>query len=168
MYLGSPSENPPGYVDRELLEYWFDKDPIPNHREYLIRNGCAEKLLIGIETEERQMVDDCRNEMESMPWPEGHSVGEGVTSPPDARSHSQKNRAIWMDSFQFLNHLFYGRERKLFFSLMPPELWTFSRAIQNAIVEIADFYGDDVVFMGEDMEIAGGLWNESTSQSKRA
>ena len=37
LYLGSPSGNPPGYVDRELLEYWSDKDPVPNHREYLIR-----------------------------------------------------------------------------------------------------------------------------------
>ena len=35
------------------------------------------------------------------------------------------------------------------------------------MVEIADSYGDNVVFMGEDMEIAGP-WNESTSQSKRA
>ena len=35
------------------------------------------------------MVDNCRNEMESMPWPEGHSV-EGVTSLTDARSHSQQ------------------------------------------------------------------------------
>ena len=25
-----------------------------------------------------------------MPWPEGHSVGEGVTSLTDARSHSQQ------------------------------------------------------------------------------
>ena len=90
LYLGSPSGNPPGYVDRELLDYWADKDPVPNHREYLIRNGCSEKLLIRMETEERRMVDDCRGEMESMPWPEGHSVGEGVTSLTDARSHSQQ------------------------------------------------------------------------------
>ena len=33
LYLGSSSGNPPGYVDRDLLRYWSEKDPLPNHRE---------------------------------------------------------------------------------------------------------------------------------------
>ena len=28
LYLGSESGTPPGYVDRSLLDYWSDKDPI--------------------------------------------------------------------------------------------------------------------------------------------
>ncbi|MGB1934497.1 MAG: thiamine pyrophosphate-dependent enzyme, partial [Candidatus Poseidoniaceae archaeon] len=31
LYLGAPSGTPPGYVDRELLTYWENKDPIPTH-----------------------------------------------------------------------------------------------------------------------------------------
>tara|TARA_B100001142_G_C14323697_1_gene651453 strand:- start:1040 stop:2449 length:1410 start_codon:yes stop_codon:yes gene_type:complete len=155
LYLGSPSGNPPGYVDRELLEYWSDKDPVPNHREYLIRNGCSEKLLIGIESEERQMVDNCRNEMESMPWPEGHSVGEGVTSLTDARSHSQQISDLEGRVSISESPLQPGEESLLFSDAS--NSWTFSRAIQNAMVEIADSYGDNVVFMGEDMEIAGAF-----------
>ena len=35
--------------------------------------------------------------------------------------------------------------------------WTYARAIQQAMVEIADSYGNDAIFMGEDMEIAGAF-----------
>ena len=61
------------------------------------------------------MVDNCRNEMESMPWPEGHSVGEGVTSLTDARSHSHSKSVIWMDRFQFQSHLYGPGEESLLF-----------------------------------------------------
>ena len=155
LYLGSPSGNPPGYVDRELLDYWSNKDPVPNHREYLIRNGCSEKLLVRIESEEKRMVDDCRKEMESMPWPEGHSVGEGVTSLTDARSHTQQIRDLEEQLSISESPLLPGESSLLFSDAS--NSWTFSRAIQNAMVEIADSYGDDVIFMGEDMEIAGAF-----------
>ena len=36
LYLGAASGNPPRYVDRELLRYWSEKAPLPNHREMLI------------------------------------------------------------------------------------------------------------------------------------
>jgi len=155
LYLGSVSGNPPGYVDRELLSYWSDKDPLPNHREFLIRNGCSERSLSLIEDEEREMVMLCREEMEGMAWPEGHSVGKGVTSRIDARSHSQQISDLNMDSEQTESPLSPGEEA-LFFS-DAPNSWTFSRSIQNAMVEVAEIYGDEVVFMGEDMEVAGAF-----------
>ncbi|MAU85611.1 MAG: hypothetical protein CMA21_03270 [Euryarchaeota archaeon] len=164
LYLGSTSGNPPGYVDRELLDYWSNKDPVPNHREYLIRNGCSERLLAGIESEERRMVDDCRNEMESMPWPEGHSVGEGITSLTDARSHSQQISDLEGQITISESPLRPGEESLLFSDA--PNSWTFSRAIQNAMVEIAESYGNKVVFMGEDMEIAGAFGMNLPLKSK--
>ena len=35
--------------------------------------------------------------------------------------------------------------------------WTYSRAIQQALVRIAEMYSDSAIFMGEDMEIAGAF-----------
>lgn len=155
LYLGSATGTPPGYVDRELLEYWSEKDPVPNHHELLIRNGCDEKLLAKMEADERQMVDNCRDELESMPWPEGHSVGEGVTSITDARSHSQQISDLNKQASISEPPLSPGEESLIFSEAS--NSWTFSRSIQNAMVEIAESYGHEVVFMGEDMEIAGAF-----------
>ena len=155
LYLGSATGTPPGYVDRELLEYWSEKDPVPNHHELLIRNGCDEKLLAKMEADERQMVDNCRDELESMPWPEGHSVGEGVTSITDARSHSQQIGDLNKQASISESPLSPGEESLIFSEAS--NSWTFSRSIQNAMVEIAESYGHEVVFMGEDMEIAGAF-----------
>ena len=155
LYLGSVSGNPPGYVDKELLSYWADKDPLPNHRELLIRKGCSEKVISLIEEEEREMVKSCREDMESMPWPEGHSVVEGVTSLINARSHTQQITDLNSDRSDTEPFLELGEETLVFSDA--PNSWTFSRSIQNAMVEIAEIYGDEVVFMGEDMEIAGAF-----------
>jgi pyruvate/2-oxoglutarate/acetoin dehydrogenase E1 component len=38
-----------------------------------------------------------------------------------------------------------------------PNSSTYSRAIQNAMVVLAEKYGDQIVFMGEDMEVAGAF-----------
>ena len=90
-----------------------------------------------------------------MPWPEGHSVGEGVTSITDARSHSQQISDLNKQASISESPLSPGEESLIFSEAS--NSWTFSRSIQNAMVEIAESYGHEVVFMGEDMEIAGAF-----------
>ena len=155
LYLGAVSGNPPGYVDRELLTYWAEKDPLPNHRELLIQLGADDKELKSIEESEQASVDAARDEMMEMPWPEGNTVTRGVTSLHDAASHAEQYDRFQSEVAMIDPPLAPG-ESSLEFS-EASNTWTYSRAIQSGMVSIAEKYGDRAVFMGEDMEIAGAF-----------
>ena len=155
LYLGAASGNPPGYVDRGLLGYWADKDPLPNHRELLLRLGCDESILEQMETEEQELSDASRKEMEEMPWPEGNSVIKGVTSLHDASSHSEQF-SRFNRTRQTVEAPLQPGDVSLEFSNAANST-SYSRAIQNAMASIADESGEGVVFMGEDMEVAGAF-----------
>ena len=155
LYLGSISGNPPGYVDRALLSYWSEKDPVPNHRNLLIGLGASEMALQSMEQEEREYVDKSRGEMEEMPWPEGNTVGEGITSIYDARSHAEQFDTINSERPPTVGELGVGEVSMEFSDAS--NSWTFSRSIQNSMVELAEKYGNEIVFMGEDMEVAGAF-----------
>ena len=155
LYLGAASGNPPGYVSRELLTYWSSKDPLSTHNDKLIELGVSNKILSKIQEEEKEYVDSSRKIMEEMPWPEGNSVTQGITSLHDATTHSQQINRINSSNILPIQTLKPG-EQDLEFS-NAPNSWTFSRAIQNAMVVLAEEYGDNIVFMGEDMEIAGAF-----------
>ncbi|MEY8203440.1 MAG: thiamine pyrophosphate-dependent enzyme, partial [Bermanella sp.] len=155
LYLGAASGNPPGYVDRGLLTYWAEKDPLPNHRELLIQFGADDKELESMEEQEQASVDAARDEMMEMPWPEGNTVTRGVTSLHDAASHAEQYDRFGSEVAVVDPPLAPG-ESSLEFS-EASNTWTYSRAIQNGMVSIAEKYGDRAVFMGEDMEIAGAF-----------
>ena len=155
LYLGAASGNPPGYVDRELLTYWSNKDPLPNHRDLLVRLGVNESKLSKMEAEEQALVDAARKEMEETAWPEGNSVTKGVTSLHDATTHSEQ--------FDRFGVSLSGGEGPVPIGEVDVEFsdaansWTYSKAIQNGMVSLADKYGDSIIFMGEDMEVAGAF-----------
>ncbi len=155
LYLGSLSGNPPGYVDRDLLTYWSEKDPIPNHREILIGLGVDEQLLEGIVEEEEVKVNLSRKEVEEMDWPEGNSVVKGVTSLNDASSHESQIDRLDKELKNPEAILLPG-EYSIEFN-DSQNSWTYSRAIQNAMSYLAEEFGDKIVFMGEDMEVAGAF-----------
>ncbi len=155
LYLGAASGNPPGYVDRELLRYWSEKDPLPNHRELLIKLGVGEQRLNRIQEKEEQGVEMARSELEKMQWPEGNSVVKGITSISDATSH--ENQLLRIDgSRASFEPIIKPGELSIEFS-DAPNSWTYSRAIQNAMAALADEFGDQMLFMGEDMEVAGAF-----------
>ena len=155
LYLGASSGNPPGYVDRGLLGYWADKDPLPNHRELLLQMGCDEGVLEQMEAEEQALADSSRKEMEEMPWPEGHSVTKGITSLHDASSHSEQFSRLDGGRKASEAPLESGKVSLEFSDAANST--SYSRAIQNAMAAIADESGEEVVFMGEDMEVAGAF-----------
>ena len=156
LYLGAPSGTPPGYVDRDLLSYWEAKDPIPTHRELLISLGISEDELAEMETEESDLVDAAREHVESMDWADPKTVTKGVTSLHDADTHEdhlirlsgntihEKQEAALEVGECLLNYAESGG-------------WTYSRAIQQAMCDIAEQYGESTIFMGEDMEVAGAF-----------
>ncbi|MEC7704670.1 MAG: thiamine pyrophosphate-dependent enzyme [Candidatus Thermoplasmatota archaeon] len=155
LYLGAQSGNPPGYADKELLAYWEEKDPIPNHRELLIGMGVEENTLSAMEDEEQTYVDSAREKMEAMPWPLGDTVRFGITSLHDADSHQMQLDRLQSNLEKSESNIAPG-EVTLTFS-DEPNAWSYSRAIQNGMVAIAERYGSSTVFMGEDMEIAGAF-----------
>ena len=156
LYLGAPSGTPPGYVDRDLLSYWEAKDPIPTHRELLISLGISEDELAEMETEESDLLDAAREHVESMDWADPKTVTKGVTSLHDADTHEdhlnrlsgssihEKHEPVLEVGEYLLNYAESGG-------------WTYSRAIQQAMCDIAEQYGDSTIFMGEDMEVAGAF-----------
>ena len=155
LYLGSSSGNPPGYVDRDVLRYWSEKDPLPNHRELLIKSGVGEQMLNRILKEEEEVIDRARRDLEEMEWPEGNSVVRGVTSLFDATSHEQQINRIDREA-EVPEAILRSGEYGIKFS-DAPNSWTFSRSIQNAMATLAEQFGEKMLFMGEDMEVAGAF-----------
>lgn len=156
LYLGNPSGTPPGYVDRELLAYWEAKDPLPTHRELLIDLGVEEETLAAMEQEENDAVEEARKALLEMAWPEPETVTKGVTSLNDADTHSDHlSRLTGAESTAPVEAPLDIGQRA--WAYAEHGGWTYARAIQQAMADIATMHGDDCVFIGEDMEVAGAF-----------
>ena len=156
LYLGAPSGTPPGYVDRDLLSYWEAKDPIPTHRELLISLGISEDELAEMETEESDLLDAARENVESMDWADPKTVTKGVTSLHDADTHEDHLNRLSGSSIH-KKHEPVLEVGEYLLNYAESGGWTYSRAIQQAMCDIAEQYGDSTIFMGEDMEVAGAF-----------
>lgn len=156
LYLGNESGTPPGYVDKDLLAYWEAKDPIPTHRQLLLDLGVKEEVLNTISSEEQQLVDDARGDLEDMQWPSPQSVTKGITSLNDAETHQDHLSRISGDDELLLleSPLEVGQTTLQY---VERGGWTYSRAIQQAMADIATRHQEDCVFIGEDMEVAGAF-----------
>jgi len=156
LYLGNPSGTPPGYVDRDLLDYWEAKDPIPTHRKLLIDLGVDEDVLSSMEAEEEAAVAEAHRLVNEMEWPEPSTVTKGVTSLHDAATHADHLHRIngELRTAPGDSPLALGERA---WAYAEQGGWTYARAIQQAMADIADMHGDDCVFIGEDMEVAGAF-----------
>jgi len=156
LYLGSPSGNPPGYVDKETLEYWSDKDPIELHKELLLKMKVPISEIDIMRDEEQKLADDARKDVEAMDWPNPKTVTKGITTIHDAETHEEHLERIKKPKLYSQSSTLSNGEINLEFS-DEANSWTYSRAIQQALVKIAEIYEDSAIFMGEDMEIAGAF-----------
>lgn len=155
LYLGSESGTPPGYVDRELLDYWAAKDPISTHRELLLNLGVSEDDIIELENQEKQLVEADYDSLLAMDWPNPETVTKGITSISDAESHQDHLNRLSNPTLNYQEAALPVGISTL--SYAESGGWTYARAIQQAMVDIANRYGDDCVFIGEDMEVAGAF-----------
>ena len=156
LYLGAASGNPPGYVDKELLEYWSNKDPVVIHEKLLLKMGISKSELNSMKKEEEKLVNSAREDIEAMDWPDPKTVTKGITSIHDADTHEEHLERIKNSEIIHQKTNLSEGEVSLEFS-NDSVSWTYSRAIQQALVKIGDIYEDSAIFMGEDMEIAGAF-----------
>lgn len=156
LYLGSQSGTPPGYVDRDLLSYWEAKDPIPTHRKLMLSFGISEDEILEMETEENELLNNARREVEAMEWADPQTITKGVTLLHDADTHDDHLNRITGKTIDVVEEskLQIG-ETSL--NYVQSGGWTYSRAIQQAMCDIAEHYGESTLFMGEDMEVAGAF-----------
>ena len=156
LYLGNPSGTPAGYVDRDLLSYWEAKDPIPTHRALLVDMGVDEAILEAMEMEESEAVEAAKNELIEMAWPESETVTKGITTLHDADTHADHlKRYSGQEAPGGVDAPLAVGERA--WAYAEKGGWTYARAIQQAMADVATMHGDDCVFIGEDMEVAGAF-----------
>ena len=156
LYLGNPSGTPAGYVDRALLSYWEAKDPIPTHRTLLLEMGVDEGLLEAMEAEEFEGVEAAKKELLTMAWPEPETVTKGITTLHDADTHDDHlKRYSGQSPPQEVDVSLAVGERA--WTYAEKGGWTYARAIQQAMADVATMHGDNCVFIGEDMEVAGAF-----------
>jgi pyruvate/2-oxoglutarate/acetoin dehydrogenase E1 component len=118
--------------------------------------GVEETELEVIEAEEQALTDKARSEVEEMEWADPSTVTIGVTLLHDADTHEDHLSRLSGDAVN--QHYDAPVESgKCILTFADSGGWTYSRAIQQAMCDIAEQYGDETIFMGEDMEVAGAF-----------
>jgi 2-oxoisovalerate dehydrogenase E1 component len=104
LYLGKdpqpswsyPALTEAGYADRELYEYWRERDPLVTYAAKLVTEGVIEagdpdrwkrEIEELVEAEARKIID--------APWPDGASAGDGVLANEPRRAHVEVLDEAW-------------------------------------------------------------------------
>ena len=91
-----------------------------------------------------------------MDWADPSTVTKGITSLHDADTHEDHLTRI-SGSKIHSEHKAVLEVGECLLNYAESGGWTYSRAIQQAMCDIAEQYGDSTIFMGEDMEVAGAF-----------
>ncbi|MAI09707.1 MAG: hypothetical protein CMA08_03880 [Euryarchaeota archaeon] len=157
LYLGAPSGATQGYVDDALIEYWEAKDPVPTHRALLIDLGVDLEDLETMEQEELEGAEEAINALDAMPWPHPSTVTKGITSLHDAETQAQHLERLNGGDLMRAPPDGPLQPAELAWTYADEGGWTYARAIQQAMADVAEREGDNTVFIGEDMEVAGAF-----------
>ena len=109
-----------------------------------------------MEEEESELVDAARKHVEDMEWADPSTVTKGITSLHDADTHEDHLIRL-SGSAIHAEHQAVLDVGECLLEYADSGGWTYSRAIQQAMCDIAEQYGDSTIFMGEDMEVAGAF-----------
>ena len=79
-----------GYADRELYQYWAERDPIPAYAARLEREGLiAAGDLDRFKQEAEAIVEAQARAVIDAPWPDGAKAGVGVFANEEPRTHAE-------------------------------------------------------------------------------
>jgi len=107
LYLGKdpqPSWSYPplteaGYADRELYEYWRERDPLVTYAAKLVADGVIQAGDVNLwKREIEELVEAEARKVIDAPWPEGPSVGDGVLAKEPRRTHVEVLEETWRQS----------------------------------------------------------------------
>ncbi|MGZ8729844.1 MAG: alpha-ketoacid dehydrogenase subunit alpha/beta [Thermoanaerobaculia bacterium] len=104
LYLGKdpqPSWSYPplteaGYADRELYEYWRERDPLVTYAAKLVEDGVIQAGDVNLwKREIEELVEAEARKVIDAPWPEGTGAGDGVLGNEPRRAHVELLDDAW-------------------------------------------------------------------------
>ncbi|HEV7240061.1 MAG TPA: thiamine pyrophosphate-dependent enzyme [Thermoanaerobaculia bacterium] len=104
LYLGKdpqpswsyPALTEAGYADRELYDYWRERDPLVTYAAKLVAEGVIQSGDVNLwrrETEE--LVEAEARKVIDAPWPDGAGAGDGVLANESRRAHVEVLDEAW-------------------------------------------------------------------------
>jgi len=107
LYLGKdpqpswsyPALTEAGYADRELYEYWRERDPLVTYAAKLVAEGVIQAGDVNLwKREIEELVEAEARKVIEAPWPEGAGAGDGVLANEPRRAHVEVLDETWRRS----------------------------------------------------------------------
>ncbi|HET8774304.1 MAG TPA: thiamine pyrophosphate-dependent enzyme [Thermoanaerobaculia bacterium] len=104
LYLGKdpqpswsyPALTEAGYADRELYEYWRERDPLVTYAAKLVADGVIQAGDVNLwKREIEQLVEAEARKVIEAPWPDGAGAGDGVHANEPRRAHVEVLDESW-------------------------------------------------------------------------
>ena len=104
LYLGKdpqpswsyPALTEAGYADRELYEYWRERDPLVTYAAKLVADGVIRAGDVNLwKREIEELVEREARKVIDAPWPDGATAGDGVLANEPRRAHVEVLDETW-------------------------------------------------------------------------